>query len=205
VSEKVKVSHEVAEAIEELYIEYGGKTEDRIEVIVYDILKVLEMRKVFGGMRLQHVIKAITEGYEVEPQFKVEDWVAHINGGSFMGQSNVKVVEILSFDDDDGHATYGDGNYSIPTGYIRHATPEEIKAEKERQLWKSIGREVGELKEKDFVVYENRYFRLFNNMGCGLYGNHMDPMYASELYKKGYLSGFYPVESFISFESGEEE
>lgn len=63
---KVKVSKEVAEAIEELYVEYGGKTPDRIEVITYDIIRVVEMRRVFGGMRLQDVIKAISDGYEVE-------------------------------------------------------------------------------------------------------------------------------------------
>lgn len=64
-AEKVKVSREVAEAIEELYVEYGGKTPDRIEVITYDIIHVVEMRKVFGSMRLQDVIKAISDGYEI--------------------------------------------------------------------------------------------------------------------------------------------
>lgn len=64
-AEKVKVSREVAEAIEELYVEYGGKIPDRIEVITYDIIRVIEMRKVFRSMRLQDVIKAISEGYEI--------------------------------------------------------------------------------------------------------------------------------------------
>lgn len=74
-AEKVKVSREVAEAIEELYVEYGGKTPDRIEVITYDIIHVVEMRKVFGSMRLQDVIKAISDGYEIRkaPEDKISE------------------------------------------------------------------------------------------------------------------------------------
>ena len=79
---KVKVSKEVAKAIEELYLEYGGKTPDRVEVITYDIIRVVEMRKVFGGMRLQDVIKAISDGYEIEetPQDIVNNRIKTIKG-----------------------------------------------------------------------------------------------------------------------------
>lgn len=81
---KVVVTKEVAEAIEELYIEYGGKTPDRVEVITYDIIRVTSMRKEFGGMRLQDVIKAISEGYEVErsPEDKVREYYAR-NGNEY--------------------------------------------------------------------------------------------------------------------------
>lgn len=79
---KIKVSKEVAEAIEELYVEYGGKTPDRIEVITYDIIRVVEMRKVFGGMRLQDVIKAISDGYEIEkqPEETIQDEWKRLSG-----------------------------------------------------------------------------------------------------------------------------
>ncbi|WP_419962075.1 hypothetical protein [Psychrobacillus sp. BM2] len=126
--------------------------------------------------------------YEVEPQFKVGDWIVITDGNSSIGEihriSKIGDRSVLLFD----HSY----SCSWRVSQIRHATSEEIKAGKERRLWNSIGREVGEFRDGD-------------------YGEHISKKSSSESreyledwYKRGKLKGFYPVESFISFE-GEDE
>lgn len=82
-------------------------------------------------------------------------------------------------------------------GYMRRdrvfkCTDEEIRMVKERQLWKSIGRECGEVKNGDIGIGRSGF----------RYGD-IDEI--KDLYKRGNLFGFYPAESFISFEEGEGE
>lgn len=81
-----------------------------------------------------------------------------------------------------------DGTYTHD--FIRHATPEEIKVEQERLLWKSINREVGEFRSKDIRINENGEPIIVN-----------DTKHARMLFEKGKVKGFYPAESFISFGS----
>lgn len=140
--------------------------------------------------------------YEVEPQIKHGYWVkAVLQGNDYItyGKIDTEAFEDFVFDYLKQNNEWG--RIRKHKDDLELMTPEEIKLEKNRRLWKSIGREVGELKEKDLVVYENKYFRLFNNMGCEIYGFHMDPVYASKLFDHGNINGFYPSESFIFFES----
>lgn len=140
-------------------------------------------------MPLLKLVDALRIGYEVEQQFKVGNWVVRKTNqeDERLPFRTGRVFKIKGFIN--GH--YLDNEeFRHDSEALRYATSEEIKAEIERQLWKSIGREVGELKENDLVIYENKYFRLFKNMGCEIYGFHMDPVYASKLYGNGNLKVF---------------
>lgn len=87
------------------------------------------------------VAKALYKGYEVEPQYKVGDWIYSINS-----RAVGKVVRVgndfVEIDNAEG-ATFN---------YIRHATPEEIQAEKDRRKWAEI--EEGDVVRKVPMAYE---------------------------------------------------
>lgn len=205
-TEKVKLTKEQADGIEDL----KKKNFSDESIIAAHIREPngwqLDENVALNRMPLLKLVDALRIGYEVEPLYKPGDKVMVL----WLNKDKEQLYKILKVNFVEGIAyeveITGEFGFNVaPVSIIRHATPEEIKAVKERRLWKSIGRKVGDFKEKDLVVYEKRYFRLFNNMGCEIYGNHMDPAYASELYEKGSLRGYYPAESFISFESEESE
>ncbi|RDW17613.1 hypothetical protein CWR48_13940 [Oceanobacillus arenosus] len=85
---------------------------------------------VLDDVRVYDVARAFFIGYEVEPEFKVGDWVVYEQGN--VGQ-------------------YGDKPIVLKNPVVRHATPEEIAQEKERRWWKLHGREVWELKQGDIL------------------------------------------------------
>lgn len=80
-------------------------------------------------------MKALYIGYEVEPEFKVGDWIYGKYTRSVHQVDENNVLDELNKAHD----------------LIRHATPEEIEQEKERKWWKSHGRDVWELKEGDLL------------------------------------------------------
>ena len=80
---------------------------------------------------------------------------------------------------------------------IRHATTEEIKAEKERRLWKSINRDVGGFKIGDAVIYLAGHTKRL--------ANPQDVEFAKDIHGASGVYCIFPAESFISFEEGEEE
>src|SRR5690606_17331433 len=142
--EKVKVTREQAEAIE-----FAKKNHPNIDIVKayvnyrdwrlcgeLDSLKLLEF---------DDLIKALYNGYEVEPEFKVGDWVV-----IDYKEHGTKVGKIKGYIKKD--AFYIDNNHAA--GSImntRHATPEEIVAEKERRWWAKHGRDVWELREGDIL------------------------------------------------------
>lgn len=119
--------------------------------------------------------RALLIGYEVEKTFKVGDWV--------FNKSSDAVIEIIAVE----YANILNGENCN----VRHATPEEIKAEQERRAWKSIGREVGEFRDGDIGVDCIGFIR-------------RKVMSINEKYKAGDLDGFYPAESFIKFGGADE-
>lgn len=118
-------------------------------------------------------INAIYEGYEVEPEFKVGDW-AFIDVDEL--QHPRKILNIYQIDEK-LHASFN-GWSDIPIKQLKHATPQEVAAEKECRWWAKHDRKVWELKKGDiirkFVVdgdfYEvthvdGEYIGLFNLFG----------------------------------------
>lgn len=139
--EKVKVTKEQAEAIEK----YANS--NKKELCIENWVKGhFHTNKVLSELSLEELAKALYIGYEVEPEFKVGDWVYNEKAGTV-----ARVGERYDGGEwvwvDDEEFTF----YSVND--TRHATPEEIEKEKERRWWAEHGRDVWELKTKDMLVH----------------------------------------------------
>lgn len=121
---KVKVTKEQAEEIE---FAQGYHLEEYV-IKAHTGATTWELVGKFKGLNklvLDKLIRALYIGYEVEPDFKVGDWVYHkptksIGKVDAVGDTKISVI------------TYDDFIY-FGISEIRHATPEEISAEKERR------------------------------------------------------------------------
>ncbi|MET3657875.1 hypothetical protein [Sporosarcina psychrophila] len=147
------------------------------------------MARATKGMLVVDLLRAIQEGYDVEPEYKVGDWIVRLNGTTFLNDKAVVRVDKVS----DIHLFY-DHDIGIDKIRIRHATPEEIKVEQERRVWAKIGREVGEFRKGDV--------RITKGTVSGFVRTNCEKN-AKDEYENGELKGFYPAESFISFEEVE--
>src|SRR5699024_4499260 len=101
-----------------------------------------KIAKLFEGFqldRLKKVIEIIERGYEVDPEYKVGDWVVHKDKGEIG-----KVVEVSDLNTSIEY-------YSDSHSKFRYATESEIKEEKQRRWWNAHGRDVWELKEGDIL------------------------------------------------------
>lgn len=140
-------------------------------------LSVDEMARVLYG----------SDGYEIEPKHKYGDWVTkHYSDLSYLiGRFNqVRSDGMVGVYCSDENIVF------IPYEELSASTPEEIKAEKERRFWAKIGREVGEFKKGDVGLTESG-------------SSSRSPENIADWYELGVLKGFYPAESFISFEDGD--
>lgn len=154
-SEKVVLTQEQAEAIEkESYRDY--------ENILYDYLVVSDYDEKFKGLTFGGLYRALHQGYEVEETFEVGDWVIHEPSESF--------GEVIRIHENELEITrLGDG-YVWGKKYTRHATPEEIAEEKQRRWWKSHGRDVWELRERDLLLDDDGDFHEVSKDNDGVDG-----------------------------------
>ncbi len=111
--------------------------------------------KVFKDIDLDTLIRALYIGYEVEPDFEVGDWVVHIPTGVIGEISHINGNWISFFH------SYEQKAVNISVNDLRHATPEEIAKEEERNWWAKHGREPWELKEDDVLTRNDDGFPWF--------------------------------------------
>lgn len=113
--------------------------------------------------------------------YKVGEWVTYHNGAGF-GEVTRCIKEIS----DNTTLIFSEcRQISVYKSTLRHATPKEIEIEKERGLWKAIGRNVGEFKNGDIGISKS------NN-------TYRDrPELLTKLYKNGILKAFYPADSVV--------
>ncbi|MDN4609145.1 hypothetical protein [Sporosarcina highlanderae] len=173
-SGKVKLTQKQSEGIEAMLRSGNWTHEQLIEKHARGMEWSGMQASKLNGIPLLTFVDALRIGYEVEEEYKVGDWVFILNV-SKIG----KVVRV-------GNDFVEVDNGMVPSfGFFRHATPEEIKAEKERRVWKEIGREVGEFRDGDRGIHAS---------GTSVIRKD----YIKECYDGGTLKGFYPAESFIS-------
>ncbi|WP_068672300.1 hypothetical protein [Oceanobacillus sp. Castelsardo] len=143
--ERVRVTKEQAEAIE-----YGKKHHSKTDLIKTHIFYkgwsfVGELKKL-NNLDLDTFIKALYTGYEVKPEFKENDYITNTETGVTMKLDESKAYFI--------------NNSYIHKEKLRHATPQEIKEEKERRFWKSHDREVNEYRKGDIFKVINNFLVL---------------------------------------------
>jgi len=134
--EKVKITQEQNRAISELMEHPYNNTKDEL----------LKEHAELGGfvtlndldIDLPLLAKVLYGRYEVEPKFKVGDWVKSRHG---IGTGKITKIDKMGYYTDFGMIAASDD--------IRHATPDEIATEKTRRWWKESGRGVWELREND--------------------------------------------------------
>ncbi|MFD1205814.1 hypothetical protein ACFQ38_12005 [Sporosarcina contaminans] len=189
-TEKVKLTSEQATAIE-----YLRDTKFHDEGIISSHARTpmgweANYTEPLNGLPLLTLVDALRIGYEVEEEYKVGDWIVRLDGKRFANDEiAVQIDSVGEF-----HLTC-EGSLAVKRDKVRHATPEEIKAEKERRVWAKIGREPGEFRDGDAYVHNSFTFRVHGAE---------DAIALKGSYETGDIEGFYPAEYFISFGGGEE-
>lgn len=123
-SEKVKVSKEQAD-------------------LILSFIEDFNMN--FNHMHLGTFVEALENGYEVEEEFGIGDWIF-----SKYNKDIGRVTEVGS-----SYLKYDDGFISNELHAFRHATEQEIAQEKKRRFWEGLGREINEYKKGDIAKVEN--------------------------------------------------
>src|SRR5690625_2466896 len=134
-SEKVILTQNQVDKIKELY--------NRLEELNMTTDQFIDEHALGGGyeplndlgVTVSMLARYFYIGYEVEPEFKPNDYVIYADG---------KVGQY----------------FPVPKGYaqqmpVRHATPEEIAEEKERRFWNKNGRDVWGLRKRDVLRSKN--------------------------------------------------
>lgn len=138
--EKVKITQEQADAFEKLIRNTHIKFKYAIET-ARNQEWATESFTPLNGLSFDKFINVIRYGYEVEPEFKVGDWVAY-NYWGLVG----KVVST-----DGGIALDNRVNGKLNPNDFKHATPQEIATEKTRRWWNKNNRYEWELMKGDII------------------------------------------------------
>ncbi|BAQ11342.1 hypothetical protein OXB_2871 [Bacillus sp. OxB-1] len=196
-TEKVKLPKQVAEVIEKLrnaeYSDYGIVKYTEVGGPIH-IKQGAEIQRTLcdwiyknNGRNADLLLDALRTGYEVEEKFKAGDWVVVEDCPCERIVGKVQRIKDISKYSTCTRFEYEDWWSDEHKTKLRHATPEEIKAEQERRVWAKIGREPGEFREGDIGILLGREssYSLWKNL--------------KNLYEEGELKGFHPAESFIEF------
>jgi len=171
---KIELSKEQADAINRYLENNNQDIADLLDTHADKSESWGTVYKSLNGLSQSDMARALFVGYEVDEKFEIGDWVIRKDGGRPFIVTSSRGAEDLND--------------------IRHATPEEIKAEQESRIWSKFGREPGEFRDGD--GYQRGAFLFRTSAG-------EDFSALKELYEDGEISGFYPAESFIEFGGGE--
>lgn len=150
---KVILTQRQAGAIEQLLKEHERNKDEIIDIHCNEDFEWGERYASVEELKPSQLARALYIGYEVEPEFKVGDWVVTKSG--YIG-------EIEFINKVEGWVNIGDINDTKERGVClaktfnlneieRHLTPSEIAEEKERRWWKKHGRDVWELRARDIL------------------------------------------------------
>lgn len=120
------------------------------------------LKNKFDGVRYTDLFDALKYGYEVEPEYKHNEWIVvtgkhHGNCGKVL-----KIKEIKkSCAAGEKYAYFLDDKSVRYVNEIRHATESEISQEKERRFWSKRGRDVKEYRKGDlFVTHDGELYEV---------------------------------------------
>ncbi|WP_342512828.1 hypothetical protein MKY34_19825 [Sporosarcina sp. FSL K6-1522] len=192
---KVKISQSQADAIEVYLLENDNDREEFINWFGINRKyrnSLNDNYKPLADLMYSDLARALLIGYEVEPEYKGGDWIAFekVPGSGKVLVGVIEKVGIRSVDTDYLADNGYKQNFSMDR--IRHATPEEIKAEKERRVWKSIGREVGQFKVGD------AYRTTDGDWGAVI--SEQSKVMVERYYSSRKIAGLLPAESYVDFD-----
>ncbi|WP_079708109.1 hypothetical protein [Paraliobacillus ryukyuensis] len=145
-SEKVKVTKKQAEILD--------NCKNKTSLLRRTILSILSGKEsAMYELSTDDLAKAIYIGYEVEEEYKKNDWIVvedcpcdHIIG---------KVQKIKDVEHIEGYDTmyhYEDWWSDKRKTKLRHATEQEIAQEKKLRFWNGLGRYIEEYKDGDIIL-----------------------------------------------------
>lgn len=144
-----------------------------------------------NGMPLLTLVDALRIGYEIEPEYKVGEWVVFVGEHLVDGEFPEEVVQVIAVRNQSNQIQFAEvSGWQSIENVKGHATPEEIKAERERKVWAKYGRKVNEWRNGDVAIIQGRAHNVVIREN--------DLAIQSD-YDGGYVDGFYPAESFIEF------
>lgn len=144
--EKVKVTREQAECIKSF-------ENNKVVALKHWVTDSFEVSKCLKKLTLDELARCLysEEGYEVEEEFKVGDWVNFED--DTCSDCITKIIDIQPIYNRVQY--YGVSGWQNINSIQRHATPSEIAQEKERRWWGKHGRDVNEYRLNDIVKIKN--------------------------------------------------
>lgn len=164
---KVILTQRQAGAIEQLLKEHERNKDEIIDIHCNEDFEWGERYASVEELKPSQLARALYIGYEVEPEFKVGDWVVYDDTDTTL-ITKIKdgIIHV------DKPLSYGGYVNTVPM-YFRHATPSEIAGEKERRWWRARNRDVWELRARDILKQKS--------------GNELAEV--KEVHNSGYLIG----------------
>lgn len=161
--EKVKLTQEQANAVDSAAANYTFEESMENRLAGWNA----PTRRCLNKLSVEELATALLVGYEVEPIFEVGDWVVIEDSKNPTLTGKTLMITYLGKTGIETRITYDvssiNGNWTIERNTkLRHATPEEIKAEKERRVWSKIGREVGDFRLGDSYEKNNGTLHTFD-------------------------------------------
>lgn len=162
-TDKVIITEKQANAINLWLSSHLDRTEEQLlnshaENYVHEetgeLTKWGSMYDSLNELSVSDLAKALYIGYKVEQKYSVGEWIIvfHDNG-IWKCTAEITTIKNEYFTVDAKNVHEEDLHLSFD-GWdaIRHATPSEIKQEKERRWWDKLGRKVGEWKTGDIFI-----------------------------------------------------
>lgn len=200
----IQITKEQAKAIEELRKQKRHNTWDYIAKRRSSIIDPFSKEyKPFNDMKLEDIISAFYEGYEVIEVIEKDKFVKSIMTGNIYQVEDVEnAMARLK-----GIVCKPPFNFSeyIKLSNLELISEEEVQQAKEIQFWKKLGREVNELREGDTVHTEmDNVYRIISDdkteSEATLKISNAKKWLSDDWSKGARIDGLYPAESFVSFE-----
>lgn len=195
---KIQITKEQAGAIEVLKTNLGHNSWDYIAKRLHTNDNFIHEYKPFNDMTLEQIVKSVYEGYEVLNPIFAGSYVRSKESGNIY---RVKaLVEGGKKAELEGIVCKAGAIFAnrMSLERLELLTEEEVQEAKEKHFWKKLGREVGEFRKGDRLKFKAPTSTFFT---IGEYFDRTNDIeIAKSNYSQGNVQGFFPAESFVSFE-----
>ena len=125
----------------------------KVKLTKYEAEEFEALFKIYSDESLYKIANAIKHGYEVEPEYKVGDWVV------YEYSSRPEQINAICNRKIETNSNYGYADR------FRHATESEIAQEKERKWWSEHNRAPREIKMGDIITKPDGFSFTYDGLG----------------------------------------